>query len=406
MVSRKAFPACFALVVLSAGPGLYAQGLSDSRSVSKTHQARNLGTPSVSLVGQVIMEDGRPLGEIVQIELVCNGRVNQQTMTSPDGTFSFDLGSPRTSDWMDPGIGGSSGGTLESVVKVAPAGAPSNLDEVPSMGRGRADLSGCEVRAALRPGMTSNSIALRTRDVLENPEIGQIVVRRLSGSGATVVSLSILSAPGDARKAFEKANRELAQEKPNLEKASRELEKAVEKHPSFSAAWDLLGRVQMMEAKPDQARQSFLRAVEEEPGFIPPYLALAQVAVQAQHWEEVLVHTGKVLELDASEIRALYWNGLGNYYTGRFDDGEKSLARLYELGHQAQYPFGLLLIGVIHANQGRIPEAASELRSYLELMPPEQVSEAQRDELEAQLSHWEDQGVVALRGTGSPPESP
>ncbi len=374
----------------------------DSRSLSQTHQRRDPQTLSVVFGGRVLNEAGQPPDEVVQVDLVCNGRIRQQTVTASDGSFFFEIGSPRTEDWLDPGIGGSVDGSLESTVKVAKPGRVTKLDEVPSMGLGRASLSGCEVRASPRPGVTSNAIRLNSRGAFEDPDIGVIVIRRLSDSGATTASVNLLSAPDKARRAFEKANEELAAPNPNLAKATRELEKALRDYPQFSAAWDLLARVQLSQGRYQEGQQSFLRAIKEEPKFIPPYLGMAQIAVRASNWKDAGQWTGKVLELDPGQPQALYWNGLADYYLSRFEQAEKSFSRLYQLGYATEYPFGLLPLGVIHANQGKIQAAATEFRMYLDHMPPDQITEAQKLELEKQLAQWKSEGIEPVSSAHVP----
>lgn len=395
----RIFPAIGTLALLAWPQGLTALSA----------QARNVQTSPVSLVGRVLEEDGQPPNDLLQVDLVCSGRIRQQTLTGSDGTFTFDLEPSRSEDWLDPGAGGSATGAIEGSARVATPGRSQNLDEVPSMGRGRASLSGCEVRLAPRPGLASNAINLRTRGAFDNPDIGVIIVRRLSDSTATTVSLSTLSAPRRARDAFDRANDELSSRSPDLGKAIQELEKAVREYPEFSAAWDLLARVHLSKGDIEEGRNCFLRAVEEEPRYITPYLGLAQIGVQRGGWEEVDTWTGRVLEIDSGHPQALYWAGLAGYYLGNFRRSEGALSDLYGrgTGMAEAYPFGLLLLGVIHANQGKIQSAAEGLRLYLRLMPPDQVPEAQRIELENQLASWELEGLAVLSDeAGSETESP
>ena len=368
----------------------------NASSPTISHQRRFPQVATASLAGQVVMENGSPLDRTIQVELVCNGRIKQQAQTAPDGSFYLDLGAPRTEDWLDPGMGGSSDGTVEGSVKVAAPSGPAAPDEIPSMGQGRTTLYGCEVRAAPVPGFVSNTIALGTRSVFDNPEIGRIIIRKLNDPDARTVSLSTLTAPRNAREAFQKASEELENQKPNTDRAMKELHKALKAHPEFSAAWDLLARVQIISGDPVGARESFLRAVEVEPGFLQPYMGLAQMAVQRSDWKETAAWSRKVLQLDQGSAPALYWHGLASYYMSDFVQGESSLSRLYELGYRDEYPFGLLPLGVIHANQGQIQSAAEELQLYLKIMPPDLVSAAQRAELERQLEQWETSGLASL----------
>jgi hypothetical protein len=237
---------------------------------------------------------------------------------------------------------------------------------------------------------------LGTRSVSDNPDIGVIILRRLSNPAATTVSLSVLQAPAKARKCYKEANAELAKENRNFEKITKELQEAVRRYPKFSAAWDLLARVQMSQGDRAEARQSFLRSIETESTFLQPHMGLAQMAVQAGDWTETANWTRKALELDADLARALYWNGLANFYLEEYAQGEDSLVRLYDQGYAATFPFGLLPLGVIHASRGAIQAAAREFQLYLRHMPAEKVPEHQRAELEKQLSLWEEQGLVQL----------
>lgn len=374
---------------------------------SLTAQRRNAEVTSVSLHGRVLDESGQPLPDLIQVDLVCSGRIRQQTLTSPDGTFSFDMDQSRSEDWIDPGAGGSVSGAIEGSARVAPAGRSPRLDEVPSAGRGRVNLSGCEIRVAPQAGFSSNSIGLRTRSSFDNPDVGVLILRRLSNRGATTVSLSTLKAPGKAREAFERAQQELTASKPDFGRVIRELEKAVEEYPHFSAAWDLLARVHLSRGDEEKGRDCFLRATQEEPGFIQPYLGLAQLGLKESRWTDVITWTGKVLELDSQYPQALYWNGLANYYLNRWEEAGETLSDLYGDGHAETYPFGLLLLGVIHANHGRIQEAATELHLYLRLMPPDEIPEGQREELEKQLATWESEGLATLpQEAGSQPPAP
>ena len=129
-------PLLMAILMMGASSAVAVQ-----RTVSPTvtHQNRKAG--SLILSGRVLTEQGQPMTEMVQVDLVCNGRIRQVTPTAPDGTFTFDIGSARTDDWLDPSIGGSADGTLESKVEVAEGGSVA-LDKVPSMGRGRVSFSG------------------------------------------------------------------------------------------------------------------------------------------------------------------------------------------------------------------------------------------------------------------------
>lgn len=359
-------------------------------------QRRSAQSASLSITGRVIEQDGTPPRELVQVNLICNGRIRQQILTAADGTFAMDLDSTNDEAWLDPGLGGSADGAMEGTAKVNRGSRSGNLDEVPSMGRGRVTLAGCEVRVAPQPGLAAEAISLRTRGSLDNPDIGTIVLHRLSDSAATLVSVTSLSAPKKAKEAFDKGNAALTAEKPNVAKAIKELTKAVKEYPGYSEAWDLLARANLAQGNAEEGRRCFQQAIDAEPKYLSPYLGIAQVAVHEGNWAEVRVWSSKVLELHSSHPQALYWNGMGNYYSGAFTEAAKSLEALYAAGYHERFPFGLLQLGVIHANQGQIQAAATELSLYLRLMPAAEVPEAQRIELQKQIDAWVSEGLAVL----------
>lgn len=384
-------------VAFASTAPLAAQVYSGASSPTRTHQRRQAQMSTVNLMGQVVMEDGQPIVGVVQVELICNGRISQQAVTTSDGRFLIEVGSPRTEDWLDPGVGGSSLGSVEGVAKVGSPSGATKLDEVPSVGIGRVSLSGCEVRAAPRAGLVSNVISLSTRDAFENPDIGLIVLKKLSHSSATTVSLSVLSAPPEVREAYERASQSLRKNPPDLKSAEKDLRKAVKKHPEFAGAWDLLGRVLMMKDQRGEALKAFELATQQDPGFIPPLEALARAGVQDSDWNAAWRWSLQLLELDARHPSALYWNGLAGYHLRRWSESERSLSSLYAMGYGREYPFGWLPLGVMHAQNGRIQAAAESFENYLANTPADQVPAPQRQELEELLNRWKSAGLLSLR---------
>lgn len=366
-------------------------------ATSAPAQQRNAQVSSVSLTGRVVEADGTAPADQIQVNLVCSGRLRQQTLTAPDGTFVIDLDPARDESWLDPSAGGSVDGGIEGSAVVARGRSP-NLDEVPSMGRGRIALAGCEVRVAPTTEFTSNAIRLSTRGSFDNPDIGVLMLQRPKTQGPTTVSVNSLKAPEKARERFEKASKDLTEGK--FDNALEHLEKAVEDYPAYSAAWDLMARAHLSQGNQEKGEECFERSIEEEPNFLPPYLGLAQVGVQSSDWTQAADWSARVLEMAPAHPQALYWNGLSSYYLNRLDQAESMLSKLYSEGHRESYPFGLLLVGVVHANQGKIQEAAEELHSYLQLMPSDQVPDEQRRQIESQLAAWQAEGLAKLADEG------
>ncbi len=395
----------FLLLGEAVGQNEDVTGQPGSRSLTGYNRRRSATAhiPLINLVGRVLMDTGEAPSEIVQVELVCNGRVRSQTPTGADGSFSFDLGGPRNDDMLDPSVGGSYDGSLRSIGNLSRPGPGQVFGSTSGSSPDRVILGGCEIRAAPKPGFASETINLRARDTIDNPDVGVLILRRLSNADATTVSLNTLAAPKKAHDAFEAAQKAIAQKKPDLKKATKLLKRAVDAYPRFSAAWELLARVQLSQDKTADAVSSLQKAVEAEPGFISPYLVLAQISIQKSDWASTAEWTSKVLSFDKENATSLYWNGLSHYYLARFDRAEPILAGLYRKGRELEeeYPFGLLPLGVMHANQGRIREAAREFRSYLQFMPEARVSVEQRGQLLSQIATWERAGLIEEKADDS-----
>ena len=158
-----------------------------------------LTNTGIYLSGRVVMEDGTAPPEPATIERVCNASARAQAYTDEKGWFSFQVGRSATvvqdaseDDKLSPGLPtsppGSTGGPLSME---QPAARDYRLDN-------------CELRALL-PGYRSDTISLAGRRVMDDPDLGTIVLHRLAKVEGTAVSVTTLEAPKDARKAYDKA---------------------------------------------------------------------------------------------------------------------------------------------------------------------------------------------------------
>ena len=192
--------------------------------------------------GKVVLEEGTPPPEPVAVDLICNGSLLSQEMTSRKGQFTFHLGS-RDSTYLDSSV------SRPPEAETFDAGANRFLPHTRAGRTGRNDfremsgvnLKDCELRASL-PGFSSDTVRLGLGTVAGHTEdVGVIVLRRRAQVEGTTVSLKTLAAPKKARKAYESAKKELSKEKIDYLKAIGDLEDAVASYLEFSAAWDLLG---------------------------------------------------------------------------------------------------------------------------------------------------------------------
>lgn len=295
------------------------------------------------LAGAVVLEDGSPPPEPVVVQRLCGGGPPvAEAYTNASGQFTIELGRDGTVG-MDAeyGVSGSAG----------PSG-----------------LAGCELRAALT-GYSSTAIDLGTRRVMDDPNVGTIVLRRLEGVTGSVFSRTALRASRDARRAFEKG-RDLAKDE-KLDEACDQYEKALNLYPEFASAWYELGLVREMQHRNEDARAAYREAIAADPEYVKPYRRLSVMAFAEQRWEEVAETAGRVVELDpVSYVDAHVQLAAACFFLGRIETAESSARAAIERDARGAAPNARYLLGVILLQTGDNAGAAQYLREYVAMAAP------------------------------------
>ena len=314
----------------------------------------------IFLSGKVMMDDGSAVPDNVVIERVCNGVAKPEGYANSKGHFSFQLGSnmqvfsdASVSSAADSGFGGNRGGGMPST--------PGNRTF------SERDLMGCEIRATLA-GYRSEAVLLTGRRFMDNPDVGVIILHRMGNVEGDTISLTTALAPKDAKKAYEKGRE--AMKKNKLADAQKELQKAVELYPKYSIAWYNLGLVKDQQKDAAGARSAFLEAMAADPKYVNPYLPLAQIAAQEKKWQEVADTTGRLIKLNAFDFpHAYFLNSVANLNLQKLDDAEKSAREALKYDTKNRNPKLHHVLGVILAQKQQFPEAATEMKSYLQFAP-------------------------------------
>ena len=325
------------------------------------------------------LDDGTEPSGRVAIERVCNGRVRREAYTDAHGAFGFQLGmnqemqdaSVGSSDSMrGMGMPGSSRGN----------GMPGLMAPGGTGGITQQELMGCELRAAL-PGYLSESINLAGRDVLDSPDVGILMLHRMGKVEGTKVSVTTLQAPGDAKKAFQRARHAL--EKKKLPEAQEQLEKAVSLFPRFAEAQLLLGEVYSTQGHADRAELSYRAAIDADAHFVEPYHQLAVLAGKRSDWKAMADLSAKALQLDAYEYPANYLvNAIANFNLHNLDAAEKSARAGRKLDSQYKLPRFDFILAAVLLQRGDNAGAAAQLRSFLKYSPAGKEADAAREMLD------------------------
>lgn len=338
----------------------------------------------IFLSGKVVLDNGTPPPEPVTIERVCNGNPRPEGYTDSKGRFSFQLGQrgnvlpdASVNENMD-SFGRTSGSSTN------PMGGRAGVSE--------RELMNCELRASL-PGYRSQAVSLAGRRVMDNPDVGTIVLHRIANIEGLTVSATSALAPKDAKKAYEKGREQVQKQKWSEAQAS--FEKAVEVYPKYAMAWNSLGSVHAQQNKIEEARKAYQQAIAADSKLVQPYMELAILAAKQNQWDQVAEHTAKVIRLDPIDYpQAYYFDAAAKLNLGQLDEAEKSARQGLKMDDQHRIGQMEYVLGLALAQKRDFAEAAKVMQAYLTHNPKagnadlarKQLAEVQRFLNEANVS--------------------
>jgi tetratricopeptide (TPR) repeat protein len=357
----------------TTGPG--AGRFPPSTNGQPTGSATGSLNGGIYVTGNVMLDDGSPPPSPVTIERVCSGSPRAQAYTDRKGRFSFQLGQTSTMMQDASEEGSSLPGTSRPVSSIA-SGAGSQ-PQLP--GAADVQLANCDLRAVLS-GFRSDTVGLGMRRLLDDPNVGTIVLHRLANVEGSAVSVTSLQAPKEARRAYDKGLQDIRKNK--LPEAARELHTAVGIYPAYAAAWYELGRIEVQNRNIEQARKSFQSAMAADVKFVSPYAELAELEARAENWPELADITGRLLKLDAVDYpMAYFYNATANLHLGQIEAAEKSARAGEKLDTPHQFPKLEQVLAMILAEKKDYAGAAAHLRSYLALAPNSEDASPMRKKL-------------------------
>lgn len=366
----------FLISVISLGAA-YAQkrgGASSGRSSppARTTTAPDLNTQPLFISGRVMMDGGGALPEPVAIERICNGITRREGYTDFKGHFQLQLGN-QNYNFQD-----------ASESSSAPGLSPLSRGASQSGNRKALDLTGCEFKAVLA-GFQSSVLPVRTYEDSFQIDIGTIVLKRMGDVTGTTVSSTSMSAPSNARHAFEKAEKALQENK--LSEAEKELNKAVRDYPNFASAWSLLGDVEQQQNRLDDARAAYMQSLAADPKYVNPSFGLALIAVQEKKWDEAARLTDQVTAMNAYAFPVAYfYNAVANYNAGNMAAAEGSGRKFKAVDSDHRHPDIALLLSQILSRKQDYAGAAQQIRDYLTVVPNAENAE----QLRAQAKSFDD----------------
>lgn len=323
---------------------------------------------TVNITGKVVTSDGTPPPAPATAALTCGGGTDSSAQTETSGKFSLSV---------------SAGQRRESSTRPVPGyGIGGSIDMVEQR------LRGCEVRVTLA-GYRAEAVQLTGRRISDNPNVGTIVLRPLSTPEASLTPFSSLSAPADARKAFETAQAQMRNGQ--FDKARLSLESAVAGHPQYAEAWYELGAVHLGLKRREDAAAAFEKSAACDAGYVKPRLALLDLSLRSGDWKRILDASAAVVKLDShGHPNAWYFNGVAHLQLGDFAEARQAALRTIQLDEGRRFPKARHILGLALEAEGDLEGAAKVLREYVAIdtgAPDIDAVRKRLGEIEARLKH-------------------
>jgi len=327
-------------------------------TAAPTRSSSNVTPPTV-ISGKVLMAGGGPLADRVAIERVCSGTIRREAYTDSKGHFEISLG--ETSSIHE----ASEVMSRPAEMTVGPTSSMAVADRDPS---NAPNLQNCEIRASL-PGFDSTSVPIKNASSMEwQIDVGTIYLKRRDNVLGATISVTTMSAPREARQAYERAEKAMAQQK--TDEAEKELSKAVQAYPGFASAWSLLGDIHRVKGQLPVARTDYAKAIAADAQYVNPRYGLAMVSVLERNWPDAAHLTQDVIQLNGPAYPSAYFfNAVANFNTDRLDAAEQSARQYKELDPKNLHPDVRVILGNVLALKGDFPGAIKEMQEYLAMFP-------------------------------------
>ncbi len=228
---------------------------------------------------------------------------------------------------------------------------------------------------------TAGDFYLRTRDTddaVKQYEMGEVKDKAHKADYQKRI-ISVLVGQGKTAQAYEK-NLEILKDNPkdpearglkatflldkgDISQAINELQSVVTARPENFVAHIQLGRAQYATQEYAQARQQYEKSISLRKDYLPPRLALAQVALARNDAEGALKICQEVLKIDPNSGAAKLLLSAAMMRQGDFKDSRTTLMNV--LANAPKQPETLLELGVLNLMEKKYDEASRRLPQIL-----------------------------------------
>ena len=358
-----------ALFPLHAQPGLGGTPTTGSGGQTSVQANPGLGNGArgpdtsrpITITGKVTFDDGSPGVANITIERICSGIPKTVAYADVKGRFTFQWGDRNmvVADAADAGPGPRSAGYGSA----QSAGGANALAVDPFANR----MINCELRANLA-GYQSDTVSLFNKQIVDDSNVGTIVLHRIGGVEGASISVTSALAPKDAQKAYQRGLDSMLKSK--NDDAVKDFGKALSLYPQYADAWMNLGKVYLEKKSIDPARSAFVKAIDADPKLVTPYVELGLLAARNANWQDSCKYLDRAVELDPVDYpQAWYADAVANYNLKQYGPAEKSARTAVKLDPNHVNPRSGYLLGLVLAEKHDYAGAVTELTEFLKLAP-------------------------------------
>jgi tetratricopeptide (TPR) repeat protein len=217
-------------------------------------------------------------------------------------------------------------------------------------------------------GYVSQGIELTERQLLDDPDIGTLILHPNTKVEGYTYSMTTAEAPADAQKAYQKGFQ--SARKLDWPEAEELFRKAVTVYPKYAVAWEALGSCLGVEQRFDDAKAAFLESAKSDPHFVTPQIQLMKLAGARRQWGDVEEFSRAVVRLDPySYPTAYYFSAVANMNLGHLDVAESAARQGLKQDTRGQVPKLNQILGFLLVEKKAYAEALPYLRGYLTAQP-------------------------------------
>lgn len=230
----------------------------------------------------------------------------------------------------------------------------------------------CYLSKVMLPGYRSFSGLVRDGTVIS--------LHRLGEHEGSTVSITSLSAPEPARKAYQKGEAALHRHK--WAEARRQFERATDLYNGYAVAWSELGVALEQQSLFVEADAAWRRSSAADPRYIRPLVQRAALAGKQQRWLDQFDSAGRALRLHAVEFPGAYLSyAEATYHLGRLQEAETACRGAIQADQAREFPRAHFLLASILDKKGERSRAAEEFREFLRHTPEGDEAETARRQL-------------------------